>query len=109
MLVLEGQLSGLCLLRLLEVGRDDIEVSRRCVVVTLHQQLLAIVHQRDGSKVIPGLCELLQFSLPVDGVKILCSVPYANEVDHHILRITPDESVNIRVETLCDIFLLASG
>ena len=108
-LVLESQLGNLCLLWLLEVGRYDIEVGRRCVVVALHQQLLTIIHQGDGAEVIPSFCELFQFSLPVDGIKILRSVPYANEINHSILRIAPNEGINIRVKALCDIFLLTSG
>ena len=108
-LILKGQLGNLCLLRLLEVGCDDIEVGRRCVVVSLHQQLLAIIHQRDGSEVIPSFCELLQFTFPVDSVKVLCSMPYTNEVDHRILRITPYKSIDVRVKALSDIFFLASS
>ena len=94
-LVLEGELSNLSLLRLLEVRSYDIEVSRRCEVMTFHQQLLAIVHQVDRSEVIPCICELLQFALPVDGVEVLCSMPNANEIDHRILRVAPNEIINV--------------
>ena len=107
-LVLESQLSNLRLLRLLEVGGDDIEISWGCIVVTFHQQLFAIIHQMDGSKVIPSLCHLLELSLPVDGIQILCGMPNANEIDHSILGVAPYEIINIRVKALSQIFLLAS-
>ena len=85
MLILEGELSNLSLLRLLEVGCYDIEIGWRNEVVALHQQLFAIVHQVDGSKVSIIVGHLLQLPLPVNGIEVLCSMPYANEVDHGIL------------------------
>ena len=108
-LVLESQLRNLCLLRLLEVWCDNIEISRRCIVMTFHQQLFAIVHQMDRTKVIPGICQLLQFALPVDGIKILCGMPNTYEIDHDILGVTPYKVINIRVKTLCQVFLLAGS
>ena len=108
-LVLEGQLGNGRLLRLLEVGCDDVKISRCRETVTFHQQLLTIVHQTYGAKVCPVIGELLQFSLPIDGVKVLCSVPDTNEIYHGILIIAPNEGIDIGVESLCQVFLLTCG
>ena len=109
MLILESQLRDSCLLRFLEVRRNDVEVGWRCEVMTLHEQLLAIVHQVNLSEIIPRLSELLQLALPINSIQVDSSMPYANEIEHDILRATPYEILNAGVETLCDVFFLASG
>ena len=76
--------------------------------MTLHQQLLAIIHQMNGTEVIPSLSHLFEFALPVDGIEILCGVPDTDEINHGILGVAPNEIIDIRVKRLSEIFLLAS-
>ena len=77
--------------------------------MALHQQLFAIVHQVDGSEVSIIVGHLLQLTLPVDGIEVLCSMPYANEIDHRVFVVAPYEIIDIGVETFCDVFLLTSS
>ena len=77
--------------------------------MTLHQELFAVVHQMDGTKVIPSVSKLLELAFPVDGIKVLCSVPNTNEIDHRVFVVAPYEIIDIGVEALCDVFLFASS
>ena len=89
MLILEGELldlylctNGSLLLTCLLLDRcDDIQIGRLHITVALYEDLLAVVHHLHRTEVSPEIRQQFYFSFPVDGVEVLCGVPYTDEVD----------------------------
>ena len=76
------------------------------MTVPFHEQLLTIVHRLQGTPVGPFVGKLFQLTFPVDGIEVVCSVPYTSEIDQGILVVRPAEGIHVRIERLCYISFL---
>ena len=108
MLVLVSYLCRHGLLRMLKVRSYHIQVCRLGIAVTLHEQLF-VVENLYGTEVVPRIGKLFYLALPVYGIEIFSTVPYTYIIYNSILLVVaPAEVVNIRVERLCKVALLAT-
>ena len=107
MLVFLCDLLHVSLFRLLEVRCNHVEVGSVEIIMTLCKDLLFIIEHLQTSEVGPILCQLFEFSLPIDGIEIFRSVPNTYEINHCILGVAPTEVIYVRVKRFRDVFLIS--
>ena len=106
-LVLEGDLR-LLRLSLLFGGLDDVEVTGDGDALACAEELARVAQQLESHVVVVALGQLLHLTLEVGLVGVDCGVPAADEVEGLGIGV-PAVVIDVGVEGLCDIRLLARG